>query len=508
MAWWWILPLAAAAFAVRIVIHVGRTPSGVDTWYYLASADALRRRPGLHALLPQYLLQDERQSYPPLFPILLALLPKRWLDRRYWMVAPAIDVVHLLLLYVVTFRLTESVAVATLAAATYAFTPLLVSEARSLSSRPLGSLLHVLATLLMIKAAASGGAAWAAAVLAGALLFLSSAAMSAAYGFVCAVLSVAFGDPRYGATAAAAFLTAVVLSGGRMLRVVGNYVSAVGYWYRNHKRYGAHPVNDSPVYGHAPRPRAGRQPGFFGGSVPLQVLRLLGENPFLVALPFALPDPTPWGARLYIWSVAVAGLAVIAIVLPPLRAFGPGRSYMKAAIFPIAYTLAWSIGTPRGLLRPFGLLTLGCLALSLAAIAFHHVYQRRKVNELTTSIPPALAEAARILAGLPAGGVFVLPYMYADYICYRSGQPVLWGGHSGDLRRFEQVAPVITRPLPDLFRERSVRWVLLDTRFLRVEALRLDGLGERWQADGFVLFEWSESEAALQPAPCTQQAAG
>src|SRR5256885_2528991 len=100
------LILAAVAFVLRVSVHVGRTPGGVDTWYYLAYADAFRRRPSLDVRLTRYLLQDQVQSYPPLFPSLLGLLPSRGLDRGYWAVAPAIDCLHLLLLYGVTFRLT------------------------------------------------------------------------------------------------------------------------------------------------------------------------------------------------------------------------------------------------------------------------------------------------------------------------------------------------------------------------------------------------------------------
>src|SRR3954451_20728497 len=123
--------LAALALLARVIVHVGRTPGGIDTWYYLAFADAVRRRPSLDVRLPQYLLQDEVQSYPPLFPTLLALVPRRALDRWYWTLSPLIDCVHLLVLYAVTFRLTGSVYVAAVAAATYAFTPHLVSETRS-----------------------------------------------------------------------------------------------------------------------------------------------------------------------------------------------------------------------------------------------------------------------------------------------------------------------------------------------------------------------------------------
>ena len=264
--------VAGAALAVRLVVHAGRTPGGVDTWYYLAYARAVRRRPSLDVRLPQYLLQDEVQSYPPVFPSILALLPERWLDRWYWVLSPLVDCAHLLVLYVVTFRLTGSVVVAAIAAATYAFTPHLISEARSLSGRPFGALLHTLAILLLLKWTLSGRAIrpgrwrrrWRAR-----LLFLSSAAMAAAYGFVCVSLTVAFVDARYGLLACAALGLAFVLSGGRMARVIGNYLSSVRYWRRNHRLFGAHPVRHSPLYGDPAARPASPEPGFRGRSAML-----------------------------------------------------------------------------------------------------------------------------------------------------------------------------------------------------------------------------------------------
>src|SRR6185295_1205842 len=97
------------------------------------------------------------------------------------------------------------------------------------------------------------------------------------------------------------------------------------------------------------------RPGFLGKSTAQQLGRLVGENPFLLALMLAGSGGYWWGHHLYAWAVALAGLSVVATILPPLRAFGPGRSYMKAAIFPTAYTLAYAIGTPARLLLPFGL---------------------------------------------------------------------------------------------------------------------------------------------------------
>src|SRR3954451_2063119 len=93
------LGLVALALYLRLRIFVGTRPGGVDTWYYLASADAIRRQKRLPISLPQYLLHDDKESYPAAFPIFLALLPPNWLKRYFWLLSPILDAIHLLLLY-------------------------------------------------------------------------------------------------------------------------------------------------------------------------------------------------------------------------------------------------------------------------------------------------------------------------------------------------------------------------------------------------------------------------
>lgn len=484
--------LAGAAFLLRVAVHAGQTPGGVDTWYYLAYADAFRRRPSLEVRLPQYLLQDEVQSYPPLFPSLLALLPSRVLRRWSWAVSPAVDCLHLLLLFWLAHRITASLGLAALTGAVYALTPQLVSETRSLSGRSFGALLHTVAMVLTMRVAVLDEA-WPSlplALLAGAALFLSSASSSAGWGFATAVLAVAFADPRYLLVAGGSLALAFALTVGRYRRVVANYLHAVDYWRRHRRSFGAHPVRHSPVYGAPGAPRPAARPGFLGGGIGQELLRLFGENPFLLALALAPPGVPPWGDRLYWWAVGLAGLSVLATVLPPLRAFGPGRTFAKAAVFPTAYTLAVGIGSPSHLTTTaVGRATLAALAASSLAIAFFWAYTRRRRTERTESVPDDLRQAVAALSGLPPGGLMVLPYMYADYACYDSGRPILWGGHSGDLSAFATIAPVLTRPIPELAARHGVRYLLLDREYVAPADI---GLGEaepvgRWGA--FALYD-------------------
>src|SRR5579859_3770803 len=103
------LGLVGLALYLRLRIFIGTRPGGVDTWYYLASAEAIRTQKRLPISLPQYLLHEERESYPAVFPLFLALLSPTWLRTYFWLLSPIIDAVHLLLLYLLAFRLTDSV---------------------------------------------------------------------------------------------------------------------------------------------------------------------------------------------------------------------------------------------------------------------------------------------------------------------------------------------------------------------------------------------------------------
>src|SRR5215467_10329696 len=145
------LALVGLALFLRLRIFIGTRPGGVDTWYYLASVEAIRQQKRLPISLPQYLLHDATESYPPIFPLFLAALPQNWLRRYFWLVSPLVDVVHLVLLYVLSYRLTDSLLAAGVAGLIYAVTPQLISETRNLNGRAFASLLLTVAMLVLLR---------------------------------------------------------------------------------------------------------------------------------------------------------------------------------------------------------------------------------------------------------------------------------------------------------------------------------------------------------------------
>jgi hypothetical protein len=492
--------IGALAFFARTAVLFRREPGGVDAWYYLSYARAFRRRPGLRVTLPQYLLQDEEQSYAPVFPSLLGLVPERILARSFWAISPGIDCLTLTFLFLLALKLTAVPTVALVAALAYAVSPTLISETRALSPRSFGVLVHAVGLVLLLRAVI-GVPHWmwtAGAVFGGAMVFLSSATATASYLFVAFTLSVWFIEPRYMALSVASLGAASVLSLGHLGRVFWNYAHAVRFWVRHRKLFGSHPILDSPIYG-GPRGPVSTRPkefGFLGQGLGPQMLRLLGENPFLLVLPLARPSGGGWQESLFVWAASLSAFAVIATVVWPLRAFGPGRSYMKSAIFPTAYVLAAAIGTPSGLLTPPGLATLAALGASVVSIVFFLGYMRGKQAELTAHIPPGLRAVAARLGSLPKGGVVCLPGGYSDYVTYQTERPVLWGSHSGSLKKFELVSPVWRERVEDAARRLGVRYLIVERAFVDPQALALDaGCALVAQEDGFDLYDLQAASA-------------
>ena len=505
------LGLVGLALYLRLRIFIGTRPGGVDTWYYLASAEAIRRQKRLPIRLPQYLLHDDRESYPAVFPLFLALLSPTWLRTYFWLLSPIIDAAHLLLLYLLAFRLTDSVLAAGTAGLIYAVTPQLISETRNLNGRAFASLLMTLAMLTLLRSqipsdgpsagliGPGGRTLWIVAVVLIALLYNTHTSTTIALLVSLATLSVVFAQPRFILAGLVGLPIAIVLSGGYYLRVIANHLHAARFWLRNVQYARAHQIEDSPLFGER-RSGSSTSQGLYRSRLALG-LRVLGENPFILAM---LVTPTPdnvWAVHMYWWAIAILVWAVLTTFGGPLRILGPGFHYMKTSVFPTAYTLAVAVNIQEGAVSLVGLAVLGSIIASFAALAYFYRVMARRQTEHTAQTPPDLAEAAVHLRSLPGERVLVLPSMYADFISYNARKSVVWGGHSGDLTRFEEFYPVLRKPL-DYFVERyGLDYLILDHAYVLPERLGITDAVTMLERHGSIgLYEFVRRPTPTSPA--------
>ncbi|MBV9119494.1 MAG: hypothetical protein JOZ39_02210, partial [Chloroflexi bacterium] len=461
-------------------------PGGVDTWYYLASAEALRKQKRLPIRLPQYLLHDASESYPAVFPVFLALLPQEWLRRYFWLISPLIDALHLLLLYLLSYRLTNSVLASGLAGLIYAVTPQLISETRNLNGRALASLIQTLTMVCLIwTVIPSNGparnlighnldAAFAVVVVLSALMYNAHTSTTIGFIVATAVLTLVTGDWRFILAPVLGFPAAVVLSGGYYLRVLRNHLYGAQFWIRNLGLTRAHQLDDSPVLG-TPRERSSAR-GMYATTMRARLTlaaRLFGENPFILAMILTPPPVTLWGRYMYFWAVAILGWAVLTTFGGPFRILGPGLHYMKLSVFPTAYSIALTVNANERSLSTVGLAI--SVVASFAAIAYFYRYIALRRTEHTATTPPELMQAADYLRTLGGTRVLVFPVMYADYVSYAGRKAVVWGGHSGNLARLHEFFPVLRKPVAYFFDRYAVDYLVLDRQYALPERLQVSG---------------------------------
>jgi len=509
------LGLIGLAIYLRLRVFVGTRPGGVDTWYYLASAAAIRAQKRLPIRLPQYLLQDPEESYPAVFPLFLAALPPNWLRSYFWLISPLIDAVQLVLLYLLAFRLTDSVLAAATAGLIYAVTPQLISETRNLNGRAFASLLLTITMLILLRSVIpsigptanigdpGGYVFWVIGVALVAILFNTHTSTTIAFLVSVATLSVVFGEWRLLLAGVIGFPVAILISGGYYLRVLRNHVYAAQFWVKNVGYTRAHQIEDSPVYAHqgetTPRARQrGPSQGLYRSPLSL-VVRVIGENPFILPM---LVTPIPdnvWAVHMYWWAVAVLVWSLLTTFGGPLRILGPGFHYMKLSVFPTAYVLSVTVNIQEGAFSAVGVGLLLAMILSFAALAYFYRVMSRRETEHTAQTPPNLAEAAEYLRTLPGERVLILPTMYADFVAYAAQKAVVWGGHSGNLQRFGEFFPVLRKPL-DYFVERyAVDYVVLDEGYVRPERLGIEASVNQVQRFGpIVIYTFVRPGARLQ----------
>jgi hypothetical protein len=107
-----------------------------------------------------------------------------------------------------------------------------------------------------------------------------------------------------------------------------------------------------------------------------------------------------------------------------------------------------------GLSKPFILGAIACNALAVATY-YVHFYRNRRAR-----VHAGLEQMIEALRKLPHGVVMCIPANWYDVIAYKTGQPVLWGGHGYGFRHLEPTFPRFLIPIGEIVTRYQVRYLL------------------------------------------------
>lgn len=495
------LLLAAAAVSalplrwafIRISSH-----GAVDHYYWMLYSNAVREQKRLPAVIEgKYLLEDERQFYPPGFAVLLSLLPKalrQGPESRY--LALILDVVTLAILLGFAWAAGLSRDALLAVAIVFGFAPALTTYNTQLTSRGLGNLFLVAGLLAQVMAAqAPTGAAWLWALslvaLAGVIVTHKMTTQFAVvlWPFWTYALAQTGGTEAAwltGLSPLAALILAVLVTGPAMQRGQWRaHVDIVTFWNRNWRDLGAHQFRQSPIYGDPSEktPMAYHQDGLKG--IARHLILVVGSQPLAVFLPVTLffsASPPLW---IVVWLVVAYVWALATLLINPLKCLGGGHLYLFNAVCPAA--LWWGFALKNPTPETIALFVLG---LTATAFSLSVSYRRRSSRKAVSD--DGMDRVIEHLKGLPAGRVAAFPVTAAERIAVETPHAVFWGAHGLGFRTLEPYWPVMRKPLETAFQEYGIDLVVLDTSWWPEGARILSdkcGRGSRTAFGKWCLFE-------------------
>ncbi|MEX2112778.1 MAG: hypothetical protein WD845_06300 [Pirellulales bacterium] len=455
-----LLVLAAAfrSLALALAPH----GVGVDHWFWKSYVEAYRRTRRFPPSLPQYIL-DEQQWYPPLFPLLLSALPERIFDSKSHIVAIAIDLGRMLLLLMVAHWLSNgNPRVIMVAGLVYATIPIQTSYNIQLNPRGLAAImLDALLIFLLVAMTRGGLGTWAMIVFLGGLILLTHKMTTQLLVFITISTAAIYLRPGLLLLLPAWFAAAMVMSRGFYWNVLKAHIEIVSFWHRNWRWIGADLLRESPIYGDALYQRREKlhKPGVRG--VAWHAFIMFGFNPaawiacLLVYERLFLRSaiyPTP----LLVWVLAPCAWAVLTSLVNPLKRFGAGYLYVYNTSLMASIVLSL---TYQYTLAPMFSTTLVASALILNTIGVT-IYYREFLRNPRTRVDDGLEWMIEQLKSRPRGVVMCVPVNWCEVVAYKTGQPVLWGGHGHGFDKLQPTWPRLLVPIKHAVKQYGIRYLL------------------------------------------------
>jgi len=467
--------LAAFYFVVRLYPIWPRRFQGCDAYNIMLCTKALRRERRLPIRLPEglFLLEETEQWYPPLFLILCALLPEKWLTRRYWLINHVIDLGALAVLFGIAATMGPLWAAAGVAAI-YALSPGTMHEYASLNVRPLGGLLLIGFLMAAYHGLVTHSGWIGLACLLGVLLLYTHKLSAQQLWFTLPFLAVVTMDWRWAVLLPAIYGLAFLIWPRGFMKILEAHKIIIAFWARNWSLLGAHSVRQSPLYSdETTRMDVYAKDGITGFLVFAK--NVLHQNYFILPLAaivaLQLPEDSTeifllgWVVSVYLW----AGLIYI---VPGLRGIGFGMQYVKFAFVPTLLFLVKTIPESNEVwIWPL-------IALAVGLTVRQYVLTARGLRTTTGGQMGAWSEALSTLLDRikadPKARILCLPIYLCDLVAHATERPTYWGTHShGFDARLEKFFPVLRRPLGDYAAEEGLTYLLLDHSYAMPAELHL-----------------------------------
>jgi len=509
-------------FLLRVAPLWRQRHLGVDAYYFLLTAEEFKKQKRIPIKLPPYYLLDvEEQWYPPGFSVFLGLLPNKFLYRSYWLISPILDALNLAVLLVFIYLQTFSLEGLFLAGIVYALTPILITETTTLTSRPLGNLLltgEILSLALYFQE--DSILFLILAVIFGFTIFASHkmSTQFLCFFYVCLTIVIQSIIPLV--ILILAFIISLIILRGYFFKILKNYQDGIVFWHRNWNYLGAHQVYNSPVYtrnrksseNNTYTPRKHhiytaldylnkiKSSIFTKNKAAYFFLRgIFGKdgNPFIVFVLLSslwiFGTLAPIEKLIFLWAFLAFVWMLLTIFVPYLRLLGEGFKYMRMSAFPAAYIISLSFTSSN--VSRLGIVLVALILLFSVGRWFLTLSELSRTNHTPSILneEPALEKMFEYIKKNPeVDYIACFSVDLADSLVYNCRRHVLWGTHHNCMNsKVVDFFPVLRKPLKWFKEQYGIKYILVDTAYVRPQDLELEKNSIVKQFGQYVLYRFN-----------------
>lgn len=447
---------------------------GVDIWTHLLYLKEYRKQKGIPKKIEDGFLIKGSYDYPPIFIFIMSKFPFKLIQKYEFVFSPFFDGLHILLIFFISFFLTNSIFIAVTAQIIYLLTPIIVLENSSATPRSLGYTLFSLVFLsLFLFGQNSNIYLILLSVFLGSLIFLSHRFTTQGFLFFSLFFSLINRTPIYVIVFVCSLGLALILSKGFYLEVLKGHIGNLIFWKKNIKYRFYHQIK-----------------GNYNDHKTSDFIFKL-YNQFLKFPPFVLSITNPWTLSVFFFyfyspstSFVISNfimlvifsyfLALITTWIPNLRFLGEGQRYLELSAFPTALISAILLNQLIKSDMKFPGLIL-YIIVGLSSFITIIVIQRKAIlKDRLRSLTPEMIEIFSYLKKLKnKPKLLCIPHQITTSTIFHTGCQVFVNADYKDIEKISDVYPYIKKPIPEIMKDHGLSHILLNLEYSSVKELRL-----------------------------------
>lgn len=453
---------------------------GVDVWTRLLEIDHIRKNKHKipqKKLTGQFIIEGYF-DYPPIFPTLLSYIPKKNLLLLQGFIAPFIDSLQVIMVYIVAYYITNNIGIALLAQGIYMLTPMIAIENSYLTPRSLGYLNFSLATFPLLFYYYNGDIwFYFAGVIFTSLLFLTHRFAIQSFFFITLFFSFFLNTGIFVQSFILGFAIALIVTKGYYLRVLKGHLYNIYFWVKNLDHRFSHQIRGKIT--------KDTKTDFVNIIYTLlsvfSPIAIFGLNPwalsgFIVAYIFIfhlVTLPTIF-IGFSAWIIFFYFLGVIVLKTKYLMPIGEGQRYMEMSTVPSAilssYIFFECLKTPHKTLAFIVLIFL--LVSNLSLILFIQI--KGVIKDKNRSVTDDLMKVFRFInkqKNIPR--IICIPHQNTTMTIYHTKACVFVNADNPGLMSVQEVYPILKVSLKDLVKKYKLTHALVKESFVTLEELHL-----------------------------------